>query len=330
MRFHAKYAAAAAALCTTLCAAAQTPRISGRIEPDSIMIGDRFIYTIEVERDQVQVVTFPTFGGGEASPIELVREYPVDTLSHEGRRLHLRKRYEMTAFDEGHYMLGRAVALYADKNILDTLRGEEELTLDVGTFTIDSTAMAQGVFDLKPQRKMPLRFGEFSGYLLWSLLAAALLGIAAYFVIRALHRRGRRLRDIFKPAPPLPPHVAAIQALETLRNRKLWQNNRHKEYYSGLSDILRTYIAGSWGIGAMEMTSEQIIAEVGKLDLPQKNVMDLTSVLQDADLVKFAKAAPEGEHNETSYFKAYYFVEETKPVEEPATDDEQEVINSKL
>ena len=33
------------------------------------------------------------------------------------------------------------------------------------------------------------------------------------------------------------------------------------------------------------------------------------------DLVKFAKARPEGTTNEDNYLNAYYFVEETKPVE---------------
>ena len=44
--------------------------------------------------------------------------------------------------------------------------------------------------------------------------------------------------------------------------------------------------------------------------------MDLTAILRDADLVKFAKATPPAEENEADYLKAYYFVEETKPVEE--------------
>ena len=58
-------------------------------------------------------------------------------------------------------------------------------------------------------------------------------------------------------------------------------------------------------------------------ELPDKARMDLTAILRDADLVKFAKATPEAEQNETDYLKAYYFVEETKLVEEetPAEED---------
>ena len=172
---------------TVFAASAQSeqPHVSARIAPDSIMIGDRFTLEIEVERDQVQVVEFPHFGvigkaderTGEPS-IECIEESPADTIAVEGRRLRLRKRYTMAAFDEGIYSLGRAQVLYADKNIVDTLYSDDSLRIAVATFQIDSTA--KSVLDIKAQRKMPVRFGEFSGYLLWSLMALALIGALSY------------------------------------------------------------------------------------------------------------------------------------------------------
>ena len=38
----------------------EAPRVTSRIEPDSIMIGDRFTYIIDVEKDTAQEVAFPT------------------------------------------------------------------------------------------------------------------------------------------------------------------------------------------------------------------------------------------------------------------------------
>ena len=66
------------------------------------------------------------------------------------------------------------------------------------------------------------------------------------------------------------------------------------------------------------MTSEEIIEAARSLELPDKARMDLTAILRDADLVKFAKFTPENEQNESDYQKAYYFVEETKPHDESA------------
>ena len=294
--------------------AQEVPVVTARVEPDSIMIGDRFDYIIEVEKDLVQEVDFPVFTP-QNGQLELVEEFPVDTLSRDGRQLHLRKRYRMAAFDEGKYNLGVARVLYADKNILDTLRSRDSLYLEVATFQIDSTS--QSIYDLKPQKTLPFQLREIKDYITWGLFILLVLGAGAWGLHRWLAKRGKGFGDLFKPAPPLPPHVAAIQALETLHNQKLWQNNRHKQYYSGLTDILRTYIAGRWGIGAMEMTSDEIIAAMRDEELPEKAHHDLVSILRDGDLVKFAKATPDAEQNESDYLKAYYFVEETKLVEEP-------------
>lgn len=306
----------------TLTAAAQQPIVTARVEPDSVFIGDRFDYVIEVEKDLVQEVFFPTFQPVESGAVELVEELPIDTLVRDGRFLKLQKRYRLAAFEEGLINMGKAGVLYADKNITDTLYGGDSIFLKVATFQIDSTS--QSIYDLKPQYTLPFRVAEVKGYLLWGVLGIALLIALFYALNRYLTLRGKRLGDLFKPAPPLPPHVVAIQALEALHHQKLWQNNRHKQYYSILTEILRNYIAGRWGVGAMEMTTDEILEAMRPIELPDKARMDLTSILRDADLVKFAKFAPEADQNDADYQKAYYFVEETKEVEEQQRDDENE------
>lgn len=318
-----------ALLFTAMSAAAQspTPVVSARVVPDSIMIGDRFDYIIEVDKDLVQVIEFPEFD--PKSPkreLELVESLPVDTLEREGRKLKIRKRYRMAAFEEGRYNLGVAKVLYADKNIVDTLSSTDSLLLQVATFAIDSTS--QSIYDLKPQKNLPFKFAEIAGYVKWSLAVLALL-VAGFFLLRrVLARYGKGLGDIFKPAPPLPPHEVAIKALEALHNQKLWQNNRHKLYYSSLTDILRTYLAARWDFGAREMTSDEIIDHMRGVELPDKARMDLTAILRDADLVKFAKDMPEAEQNEADYLKTFYFVEETKLVEEDAINGQPDAMDN--
>ncbi|WP_417015880.1 hypothetical protein [Alistipes sp.] len=316
---------AALTLAATPLRAQDRPVVTAHIDPDSIMIGDRFDYVIDVEKDLVQEVDFPVFEPSDGK-LELVESFPVDTLLRDGRHLKLRKRYRLAAFDEGNYNLGVAQVLYADKNILDTLHSRDSLRLQVTTFQIDSTS--QSIYDLKPQKTLPFRLREIKDYITWGLFILLLLAAGAWGLHRWLAKRGKGFGDLFKPAPPLPPHVAAIQALETLHNQKLWQNNRHKQYYSGLTDILRTYIAGRWGIGAMEMTSDEIIEAMRGQELPDKARMDLTSILRDGDLVKFAKAMPDAEQNEADYLKAYYFVEETKLVEETAPQPENDPLQN--
>ena len=296
------------------------PKITSYLSADTIKIGDRVTLTVEVDKDVMQSVEFPhfTFGSAEgeqaeAPSIEVVRDFAPDTISREGRRERLRKRYEMVVYDEGVYNMGKAQVLYADKNIVDTLFAEREEQVVVETFQIDSTMTT--VRDLKPQKTLDLRFEEFAGYLGIGLGVTLILAILIYLLVRYLHKRGKRVRDLFKPMPPVPAHVAAFMALEKLHNEKLWQNDKHKLYYSRLSDILRIYLGGRFGVGAMEMTTDEIVGALREVAIDQRQKMNLVSVLRDADLVKFAKAMPEAEENESAYNKVFNFVEETKPVE---------------
>ena len=295
------------------------PRISGRFEPDSIGIGDRFTYSIEVEKDLVQTVIFPNFAASAGEQFELIEDVPVDTLERDGRRLKLRKSFRLAAFQEGVQRILPQV-MYADKNIIDTLYGEDTLSLLVTTFEIDSTS--HSIFDIKPQKTLPFRFGEISGYLMWSLVALLVLAIGLYVAYRIMRHYGKSLSDIFHPAPPMPPHEEAFRALERLYVLRLCQHDKHKLYYSTLTDILRRYIAARFEVGAMEMTSDEIIAAMREVELPKKAAMDMADVLRAADLVKFAKAIPESEENEASYQAVWDFVELTKPVEEQPTEEE--------
>ena len=295
------------------------PRISGRFEPDSIGIGDRFTYSIEVEKDLVQTVIFPNFAASAGEQFELIEDVPVDTLERDGRRLKLRKSFRLAAFQEGVQRILPQV-MYADKNIIDTLYGEDTLSLLVTTFEIDSTS--HSIFDIKPQKTLPFRFGEISGYLMWSLVALVVLAIGLYVAYRIMRHYGKSLSDIFHPAPPMPPHEEAFRALERLYVLRLCQHDKHKLYYSTLTDILRRYIAARFEVGAMEMTSDEIIAAMREVELPKKAAMDMADVLRAADLVKFAKAIPESEENEAAYQAVWDFVELTKPVEEQPTEEE--------
>ena len=312
----------------------ERPTITSHLSADTVMIGDRVTLTVEVEKDVMQHIIFPSFdfkatdGAEQSEPsIEVIHDFAPDTLSQEGRRVRLRKRYEMAVFDEGIYRMGKAQVLLIDKNLVDTLFAEREENLFVNTFQIDSTMTT--VRDLKPQMTLKLRFAEFGGYLGIALAVALLLAGAIYLLVRYLHKRGKRISDLFKPAPPVPAHIVAIEALEKLRNEKLWQNDKHKLYYSGLSDILRTYLAGRFEVGAMEMTTDEIDDALRAVEIEQKQKMNLLSVLRDADLVKFAKATPEAEENELAYHKAYHFVEETKPVEVVEEEEDEPTKNEK-
>lgn len=300
---------------------ADEPTLDVRFEPDSVGIGDHITLLVEVEYDVMNVIAFPEFDveGGESN-LEIVSAPVLDTLSVDGRRVKLRRSYKFRSFEEGIYNMGRVSVLHADRRGTDTLHTDDSLYLMVGTYLIDSTSHA--IFDLKPVRNLPFKLAEISDYLLWGVVVLLLLAVAFYIFLKVMARLGRPVMGLFKPAPPLPPHVAAFAALDELRSENLWQGGEYKGYYSRLSDILRTYISGRYGVTAMEMTSDEILLAVRDLELPKQCEMELRDFLRDADLVKFAKAEFSGSLNERYFESARQFVDMTKE-EESEEDDEQ-------
>ena len=292
---------------------APPPTVSARFDRDSVFIGDQFHIEVTVEKDMMQMVDFPTLTGDEsAGNVEFLGEFPVDTLSGDGRRQTIAKRYLLTVWDGGVYNLGRMPVLYLDKNVVDTLYTADSLLVKVGTYDID--LKIHQPFDIKPLRRIRLLFGEIGGWFTLALGVVALLVIGAWFVTKYRHR----IPLLGGERPRVPPHVEAIRRLEALRNQKLPQNGKHKLYWSGLTDILREYLDGRFGVGAMEMTTDETLAA---LDFPRreglvddKRYKDLGALLRTADLVKFAKLTPDDAESEAAYYDAYYFIEETKPV----------------
>lgn len=291
----------------------QKPVVTAAFDRDSVMIGDQFHLEVRVEKDMMQVVDFPSLPGGEvATGFEVLKEFPADTLSAEGRRQTIGKRYLVTIWNEGDYRLGLFPALYLDKNTVDTLYSVDTLRIRVATFDIDMENAKP--YDITPPVGVRLRFGEIGGWFALCLGVIAILLVGAWLLTKYRHT----IPLLGGERPKVPPHLEAIRRLEALRHQKLPQNGKHKLYYSGLVDILRDYLNGRFGIGAMEMTTDEILDAVAEFRneglVDGKRYGDLGELLRTADLVKFAKMTPGDSESEGDYYNAYYFVEETKQV----------------
>lgn len=169
-----------------------------------------------------------------------------------------------------------------------------------------------------------MRFAEIRGWLILGWLAAVAVIAAVLLVrrrmeLRALPGRAGRARRSR-------PMVCAIRQLETLHNQKLWQSGKQKQYYTGITDILRRYIGDRYRVKAMELTSQEILDEMERQRLSGEAADRLKNILLTADFVKFAKFVADAERNEEVYSDAYYFVEQTKETEVEHTPAELEPV----
>jgi hypothetical protein len=348
---------------------AQAPTISGKLSKESIEVGDRFEYIVDIEADRATPIHTQIFhkpmSDQEAEALakskrsmssyteynedvlELIKEYPIDTVKVDGRRLHLRKRYLLAAMETGDIPLVPAVMYYEkNRDVPDTLFSRDTLRLHVAGFEeLDTTlflrydpASQQGVVvdsvmamsklrdtGLYKQKDLPFIFAEIRDYVIYAAIGVILFGLlvwlAVWLVLRFIKSRKAKPRKM----PEIPPHIVANKALTELGHRKLWQKGKFKLYYSELTDILRVYISGRWGVGAMEMTSDEIVMALRDIDMPTNSRSDLITILRTADMVKFAKAEPEAEINEENLNRALYFVENTKVISLKGYEGKEEI-----
>lgn len=301
----------------------------------------------ELKEEAKAKLKMSTYEKYDEDIFELVEDYPLDTIKVEGRKLHLRKRYLLAVMETGVIPMRPAI-LYFDKNREepDTLYTDDTLRLNVERFMeLDTTLFlkadptAQQGFGvnkeladsmlkdegLYTQKNLPFIFAEIKDYAMYGTIVLIVLGLLIWLLVWYLRRRWQARERVIKPASKLPPHVVAIKALDELKNRKLWQNGKHKLYYSSLTDILRVYIDGRWDIGALEMTTDEIISALRDVDIQHQSRSALIAILRSADMVKFAKATPDVEENEQSFIDAYYFVENTKFVEQEHNEDKRDI-----
>lgn len=81
--------------------------------------------------------------------------------------------------------------------------------------------------------------------------------VTAFFIIR--YRDNKPIIKIIKVEPKLPPHLAAMKKIETIKADKVAKREDPKAYYTELTDVIRIYIKERFGFNAMEMTSAEII-----------------------------------------------------------------------
>jgi len=250
----------------------------------NIKIGEQIEYKISVQAPADATVLFPegqTFGA-----LEMVKTNPTDTLKESGK-FRLEKAYYLTQFDEGKYTIPQQKIQISHKDFYT-----DSLLVEVHNVAVDT--LKQPLYDAKPIADVT----SPSSSLLWlwivlGIVALLLTTAALYFFV--LRKKKLSTEEERKK---LPPFERAIQDLKDLQNSKYLIESQHKAYYTRLTDIVKEYLEDEMHILAKESTTDELLAKIndlqqtGKLHLSAETISNLKRVLQNADLVKFAKSKP--------------------------------------
>jgi hypothetical protein len=115
-------------------------------------------------------------------------------------------------------------------------------------------------------------------------------------------------RPEFQPTPFVDPLAQLENSLKQLRSFTFEEEEDFKQFYINLGDAIRTYFEELYKIPALESTSREIIQALEQRMADERMISQTRKVLQQADMVKFAKFQPTEEQAEVSLSVAEEFV----------------------
>ena len=247
------------------------------IDTTNIRIGEQFNLKISVE--ETDNVIIPKL---ELKGLEVIDSIKVDTIKNS-----LIKRYVLTGFDSGSFYIPQQQIFVKNQAYLT-----DSLLVNVATIAVDTSKIKK--FPIKSIKTEPFILDDFKGYIWIVLLVIVVIGLLVYFF--GFRKKKEELQE--EIITIIPAFEEAISKLHQLDEKLLWQNNKIKQYYSELTEIVRNYLGRDIEIPTFEQTSDEIIMLIKiqndekKLGLSKETLKIITSLLRNADLVKFAKAKP--------------------------------------
>ena len=287
---------------------AQNIQVLSRLDKNSILIGDQTYLRIIVHQPAKEHVDFPKLTDTINGKIQIVGIPKLDTIieNNDKNQITVRQNIVITAFDAGSYTIP-AFNVITKGGMLKT----DEQSLKVETVKVDTT---KAIYDIKDPMAVSYSWLDWlRDNWPWVVIVLLVIAIIAG-VIWYLRTRPKVEKVIEEVKPVVPIHTIALNKLNELRNRKLWQNGQVKEYYIEISDVLREYIEKRYGVKTHEKTTDEIFAGLRYMEITGENRNKLSQVLLLADLVKFAKEQPVPAENDLSMDNAVSFVMQTQQI----------------
>jgi len=304
------------------CLYGQEVEVEARIDSNNVLIGDQTNLSLIINQPDSINVFFPEFSDTITESIEIINSTSPDTLRLDNKRLEITRNYNISCFDSGYHYIPPFIFQY-NKDSLSATWETQPLFLHVSRVDIAPADSSDVIFDIKLPGKMPITFSEIFPWIVGAILIGLLVFILVYYF-----KKRKKQEPLFKiRKPEEPPHIIALRDLDKLKEKKLWQKGKIKLYYSELTGIIRKYIERRYQTGAMEQTSNEIVEALVRNGFNNNTQLaQLKLLLFSADMVKFAKAKPLPDENETALLNAYVFVNETKQIWQKELDDQKKGI----
>lgn len=319
-----------------LCAAdlsAQEVTVTAQLDSARILIGDHLKMHLSVTAPSQKNISVQPYEQWKLANCEIVEVKPL-VSNAKGEKTVYEQEAVLISFDTG--VAAIAPIFVFESDTIPVAKSELlHFYVDSLPVFVDTTLAFKDIkapldgedIEILPDEKAK---SNWKKVLLITLLVLVVLGAAFYFFWKYgrkyLHdRKVAEVKHKLKENAGL----VALNSLKSLKAKKLWQKGQVKDYYSELSEIIRTYIDSQWDVNAMEMVTAEIMEAIDNLDVDDEQMKELNILLERADLVKYAKEQPIVEENEVSYKKACEFVKVTDRAERAKEAERQELKKRK-
>jgi hypothetical protein len=258
------------------------------LDSNTILIGQQINFTITNKVTSTKI--WPTYNEFLVEGIEIIKASKIDTT--EGV---ITQEFVITAWDSGSYFIPPIAFSENSKT--------RALLLNVQTIILAEDAELK---DIKQPIEEPIGWSDIWPWLLGILILSLII-----FIVKKYIFNKNKPSIIIKPKVIIPADISALKELNALEKAKIWQEGNVKEYHSQLSEIIRRYTENRFQFIALELTTDEILQELKSI-LSDDQLNNLSTLLQRADLAKFAKSKPIDTENMESMVLAKGFVNATK------------------
>lgn len=291
---------------------AQQVEVTANVPDEQVAVGKPFALDLTLKAPYGSLVEWNPFATDTLSAqIDILKRGELLRTADADSNIIMQQQLTLMTFDTGYVQVPPIGFTVTENGNPSTFHFPSSafsnpVDLHVTTMAVDTT---QAFHPIAAPIEHPVTIKEVYPWILAALLLIIVVIVVWYLV---KHRKPKVIVN-GKPVRGrvIPPYEKAISDLQILREQKLWQAGRVKEYYSGLSDIAREYIEGQFHVNAVEMTTDEILQEMDKLKFDKQIYDKLRDAMDLSDLVKFAKYTTSSLENDNAMDNMEGFVKES-------------------
>lgn len=297
-----------AALGMTSIAGAQDPiRAGASVSKDTVTVGEAFEVRLRVRAPVGAEIRFPE--NPDTAGTVQARDPRTIVTTDSTQSLDQTAIYRMSAWDVGRQpiQLGEVVVLWSNASSA----GERSVPVANLTVFVRTVLPADSTLRV-PKPARPLwEIKPFPWWILAAILAAIAIGIAIWWWMRRRRRAA--------PVVIVDPYVRAQKEFTRLEAMGLVDAGERTRFVALAVEVLRDYLAARYSEAELSLTSRELVAALRRSPaIPNEQ---LSRVLHEADLAKFARWSLTEERARNLAREAKNIVEHEHRASQPAPEE---------